>query len=262
MPIQKRPITTSLTPAPMNQRRQGFLRVLLAVLAIGGGAVGIPFFLGGVAALIGGKDNGVTLIVLGAAIVIAAIVVPRMVIRRWGAAMTAVHHPAVALPFGARQRGSGVTLRPRAAIRVTPGLLVPMMLLTVTGMHLDAVNPIAVWTVAGLTVVVFVGWLWLRRYELCMDSAGVWRRRRPRWRLAWQDLERTETMATPKGANQMRPDDLVLHGLVARPGGKVTRTVRIRMNLLAISTHDLQRLAEHFAAQPRDVATSPFETWS
>lgn len=235
---------------------------MLIVLGIGGGSVAVPLIIGGIQVVINDRDNGPTLVIIGLAILGASIVVPIVVMRRWGAALTAVHNPAATLPFGAKARGEGVTLRPRAAVRITPGVLIPMMLLVVLGMSFDGVNPIAVWTVAALTLIVTVGWLWIRSYEVCLDSAGIWRRRRPRWRLAWEDLEGTETLATPKSANQVRPDDLVLHGLVARPSGRTTRSVRLRMNLLAISVQDLQRLADHFAHQPRGTSISPFHSWS
>lgn len=245
----------------MSQRLQGVLRSVLLVLAIGGGGVGLPFVLGGVGALVNGRDNGVTLIVLGLSLVAASIVVPLVVGRRWGRRLTAVHDPSVALPFGAEQRGSGVTLRPRAAVRIAPGLVVALMVPTLVGMHLDGVNAVAVWTVGALTVAVLLGWLWFRRYEVCLDAVGIWRRRRPRWRIAWTDLERTEVLATPKNANRLRPDDLVLHGLVARPAGRVSRSVRLRMNLLAISTTGLHRLADHFEHVPHDASSSPFHRW-
>lgn len=231
------------------------------VVGFGGSFLAIPFVLGGIQALIKGQDNGGTLVGLGLTLLVVSIAVPWLIMRRWGAALMAVHPLSVQLPFGAVPRGDGVSLRARAAIRIVPGVLVPLMVFVVLGMSLDGVNSIAVWIVGGLTVAVLVVWLWIRRYELCMDRCGVWRRRAPRWRLAWQDLERTEVLATPKSGNQVRPDDLVLHGLVARPGGKVTRSVRLRMNVLAISTTDLQRLAEHFADQPPTVSTSPFESW-
>lgn len=261
-PSPTRAAATVSTPAPMSQRRQGLLRALLAVVGIGGSAVALPFIFGGIGALRRDRPNGGTILAIGIVILVASILVPIVVKRLWGTALTAVHDPALVLPFGAKRRGSGVTLRPRAAVRVAPGFAVALMLLTVLGMSLDGVNPIAVWIVACLTVIVFVGWLWLRSYEVCLDSAGVWRRRRPRWRLAWQDLEWTETVVTPKHPNQVRPDDLVLHGLVARPRGRTTRSVRLRMNLLAISLEDIQRLADHFADQPRGAMVSPFDRWS
>lgn len=254
--------STEAALAPLSQRRQGLLRALLVVLAIGGGSVAVPFIVGGVQAIIKDRDNGPTLVLLGTLILCASIVVPIVVLRRWGAALTAVHDPAVTLPFGAKARGDGVTIRARAAVRVVPGILVAMMLLVVLGMSSDGVNPIAVWCVSALTFAVLVLWLWLRRYEVCMDSTGIWSRRRPKWRLAWQDLTRAETLATPKAANQVRPDDLVLHGLVARPGGKVTQSIRLRMNLFAISVSDLERLADHFAQQARGTSISPFDRWS
>lgn len=248
---------------PMSQRRQGLLRGLVTVLQIGGGALSLPFLVGGFRAVVEDLDNGVTLMMLGGALLMAAVLGPPWVIRRWGRTLTTTPDLAVALPFGATQRGDGVVLRPRAAVRVVPGLLVPLLGLVLLGMGLDGVNPVALWVVGVLTVGVLLGWLLLRRYELCLDRAGVWHRRRPgRWRLAWQDLERTETVPTPKSANGARPDDLVLHGLVARPGGGATPTVRIRMNLLAISVSDLQRLADHFAGQGRGTAESGFDCWS
>ena len=248
---------------PMTQRRQGLLRGLVAVLQIGAGALSLPFLIGGFRAFVEGLDNAVPLMVLGGTLLLAALLGPAWVMRRWGAALTATPDLRVALPFGATQRGDGVVLRPRAAVRVVPGLLVPLLGLVLMGMTLDGVNPVARWAVGALTVGVLVGWLLLRRYELCLDRAGVWRRRRPgRWRLAWQDLQHTEVLPTPKSANQTRPDDLLLHGLVARPDGATTRTVRLRMNLLAISVRDLQRLADHFAGQGRGPTQSPFDHWA
>ena len=62
--------------------------------------------------------------------------------------------------------------------------------------------------------------------------------------------------------NPHRSDDLILHGLVERPGGAPKRSVRLRMNVLAISDADLQRLADYLAKRPAGPSVSPFSTWS
>lgn len=251
----------------MSQRRQGLLRALLFVAGFGGSLLALPFIWGGIDARMKGNDRGNALIVFGGALLLASILTTVLVHRRWGAALAATHHPSAVLPFGAKARGDGVTLRPRAAVRVTPILLIPMMLLVALGMSLDDVNPIAPIVVLALTVIVTAVWLVeMRRYEICLDRTGIWRRRRPRrWRLAWQDLERTYTVPDKRPQYE---DDLVLQGLVARPRGAAKRTVRLRMNLLAISLTDLQRLIDFygrqssFGRQPGLTVESPFDTWS
>ena len=78
---------------PLSKRRQGQLRATLIVLTIGDGSVAVPFILGGIGALREGQDNGVTLVILGVAILVASVVVPIVIRRRRGAALTAVHDP-------------------------------------------------------------------------------------------------------------------------------------------------------------------------
>jgi hypothetical protein len=166
-----------------------------------------------------------------------------------------------------------VVLRPRAAIRLVPPLVVLLMLLTAVGMAEDGL-PVQAAVVAVAGGLLLLLWLVVRRYEICLDSSGIWRRRRPRWRLAWADLQYAERKPTSNRWYPARPDDVLLHGRVTTPHGGVREVVRIRCNLLAILPGDLGLLLDQYrsasdtrAPNPGSPATgssnagSPFQRW-
>lgn len=246
----------------LTQRKEGFLRGLVLASTMGAGLLSLPFLAGGIGAWTRGRDNGLPLTVFGAVLLAIGLVVPRVVKHGWGRELAA-DHPltgAGALPFGATARGDGVVLRPRAAIRIVPGLGAALCLVAAWGASMDHVNPIGTGVMYAAGIGTAVYWLVvLRRYEICLDHSGIWRRRRPRWRMAWQDLDPGAVLPHPRYGYD---EDLVLRGVIARPGGAGSDTVRIRGRMLAISSTDLTNLVGYYGTEPGSGAATPFDTWS
>jgi len=232
-------------------RREGRRRAIGGIASLGL-VVGLPFVLRGLT-IWQRQDNprGVPIFLVGLVIIGACLAAFTWVGRTWQSAVTADAEEAraegvPALPFGAEPLEGGVVLRPRAAIRVTPGVLVVLTLLTAWGMSEDGL-PVQANVVRVGAVAMAVLWWWTRTYELCLDHSGMWRRRRPRWHLAWSDLARVENkpMSNPWYPN--KPDDLVVHGRITTPRGPVGDTVRVRCNLLAIMPDAFRALAQQYA---------------
>lgn len=259
------------TPDP--HAREGRRRALVGTASIAM-MVGLVLAVGGLARWRAGSSRGAGVLLAGVVVVLVSLAALRWVGRTWQRAVAADARDARAagadpLPFGARPRAGGVVLRPRAAVRLVPPLLVVLMALTAWGMAEDGL-PVQSDVVLAASAVVLVLWLYARSYEICLDHSGIWRRRRPRWRLAWSDLRSAEDKATSSYWYPNRPDDLLLHGRVTTPGGRVRDVVRIRCNLLAISPGDLRALADRYstaAASPESPtsgpsrADSPFQRW-
>ena len=239
----------------------------MAGLASLGSLVGLPFAIAGLNTwLHEGNARGIPLLLLGLAIIVGSLLALRWVGRTWQTAVATDAREArdaglPAVPFGARPREGGVVLRPRAAIRVVPGVLVPMALMVSWGMAEDGL-PIPATIVGVGSVGLVVLWVWLRGYELCLDHTGVWRRRRPRWRLAWSDLRSVEHKQMSNAYYPSKPDDLILHGRITTPSGRVRDTVRVRCNLLAILPEDFAALADQYSRAAAPSADSPSQTWS
>ena len=232
-------------------RREGRRRAIGGVASIGL-VVGLPFVLRGLTVW-QKEDNprGVPILLVGVAIIVSCLAALKWVGSTWQRAVTADAeearaHGIPALPFGAEPLDGGVVLRPRAAIRVTPGLLVPLMLLTGWGMSADGL-PVQGGVVLAGAVAMAVLWWWTRSYELCLDHSGMWRRRRPRWRLTWADLERVENKPMSNRWYPNKPDDLIVRGRITTPHGRGRDTVRVRCNLLAIMPDQFRALAQQYA---------------
>ena len=236
-------------------RREGRRRALLTAGAIGCTIGALVLVRGLTMWLWSGDDSGVAVALAGAGILAVC------VLGSWWAARTfrrAVEEDALDaslsgvswVPFGARPHGDGVLLRPRAALRFLPPLLVPLLLLTMLGMVADGLAPQGL-AVGCLAVVVAVVSLLLHRYQICLGPTGVWKRRRPRWKLAWTDL----ASITPREHNRRFAagvqDDLELHGRVAMAWGRQRERVRVRCCILAISTTDFRRLADDYVRLAR-----------
>ncbi|WP_156399930.1 hypothetical protein [Phycicoccus sp. Soil748] len=232
-------------------RREGRRRAIGGLAAVGL-VVGLPFVLRGLTIWLR-QDNprGIPILVVGVVIIGACLAGLKWVGSTWQRAVTADAEEAralgvPALPFGAEPLDGGVVLRPRAAIRVTPGLLVVLMLLTGWGMSEDGL-PIQGGVVLVGAAAMAALWWWTRTYELCLDHSGMWRRRRPRWRLAWSDLGRVENKSMSTMWYPNKPDDLIVHGRITTPRGLVKESVRVRCNLLAIMPSDFRALAQQYA---------------
>jgi hypothetical protein len=230
-------------------------------------SIGLAFTIGAVKAAIS-RDGATWVPLLTVGVVLVAASVAALVWARAGIARDEAlrreleSRGVVTTPFGAKPRERGVVLRPRAAVRVVPLLLTLLIWMTAVGMALDGLRAPAV-VVGALSLMVIGYWWWGRSYELCLDNTGIWRRRRPRWRLAWQDLRSVDNKPTSNRWHPARPDDIVLRGAIASPGGRHRDTVRIRCNLLAIAPDDFRRLADRYwrAATPGS-GSSSFLTWS
>jgi hypothetical protein len=59
-----------------------------------------------------------------------------------------------------------------------------------------------------------------------------------------------------------KPDDLVLHGRITTPGGRVRASTRIRCNLLAILPEDFAAMANRYSRAAAPSGDSAFNTWS
>ncbi|GAB3446447.1 hypothetical protein GCM10027517_28720 [Phycicoccus ginsengisoli] len=236
--------------------------------------VGLSLAVGGLARWREGNTRGAGVLVAGVVVVLVSFGALRWVGRTWQRAVAADAREAraagaIPVPSGARPRAGGVVLRPRAAVRLVPPLLVALMALAAWGMAEDGLR-VQSDLVLAASGVVLVLWLYARSYEICLDASGIWRRRRPRWRLAWSDLRSVEDKPTSNRWYPDRPDDLLLHGHITTPGGRVRDVVRIRCNLLAILPDDLRALADRCstaaaATQSRTSgpsgADSPFQRW-
>ncbi len=232
-------------------RREGRRRAIGGIASIGL-VVGLPFVLRGLTIWLR-EDNprGIRVLLVGLLIIGACLAAFRWVGSTWQSAVKADAEDAradgvAALPFGAEPIEGGVVLRPRAAIRVTPGVLVVLMLLIAWGMSDDGL-PVQADVVRVGAVAMAVLWWWTRTYELCLDQSGIWRRRRPRWRMAWTDLHSVTNKPMSNMWYPNKPDDLVLHGRLTTPRGRVRDTVRVRCNLLAITPEDFRALAQPYA---------------
>jgi hypothetical protein len=224
--------------------------------------VGLLLALGGLGRWLDGNSRGAGVVVAGVAVVLACLGVFWWVGRTWQRALAADSRDAresgrAPVPFGARPRGDGVVLRPRAAIRLVPPLLVSLMLLTAWGMAADGLPVQAAVVVVGSGALLLL-WLYARSYEICLDASGIWRRRRPRWRLAWTDLQYLERKPTSNRWYPDRPDDLLLHGHITTPHGRARDVARLRCNLLAVPPDELRALVDRC----RGSATSATRPWS
>ena len=231
-------------------RREGRRRAIGGLASLGL-VVGLPFVLRGLT-IWQREDNlrGIPVLVVGLVVIVACIVALRWVGRTWEGAVTADAEDAraegvPALPFGAEPLDGGVVLRPRAAVRVTPGVIAVLMVLTAWGMSEDGL-PLQANVVRVGAVAMAALWWWTRSYELCLDHTGMWRRRRPRWRLAWSDLGRVENKPMSNVWYPNKPDDLIIHGRILTPRGRVRDRVRVRCNLLAIMPDEFRALAEQY----------------
>lgn len=165
------------------------------------------------------------------------------------------------LPYGARQRGRGVVLEPRFVGRVVAPWMAGICL--VLGVFVTAtVREVAPAVIFG-GLALAMGYLaaLARGHRLAMDHVGVWRRGRPRERIAWPDLVRTEHGRPYRSPDGLEQQELILHGRVERRHGADRDRMRLRVGMLSVTTRDLDRLVGWFHTRQQQDPGSPFHRW-